>query len=46
MGEVSDSNGDYTFNVECGKTINIRAEKTDYKRKKIVTTQQQMVKQT
>jgi outer membrane protein OmpA-like peptidoglycan-associated protein/tetratricopeptide (TPR) repeat protein len=31
MGEVmSDSNGDYTFNVECGKTYNIRAEKTDY----------------
>lgn len=31
MGEVmSDSNGDYTFAVECGKTYNVRAEKTEY----------------
>ena len=31
MGEVmANSNGEYAFTVECGKTYNIRAEKTDY----------------
>jgi outer membrane protein OmpA-like peptidoglycan-associated protein/tetratricopeptide (TPR) repeat protein len=31
IGEVmSDSNGDYSFEVECGKTYNVRAEKVDY----------------
>lgn len=31
MGEVlADSKGDYSFAVECGKTYNVRAEKTDY----------------
>ena len=30
-GEVmSDANGNYSFMVECGKTYNVRAEKTDY----------------
>lgn len=40
LGEVrTDSNGDYSFNVECGKTYNVRAEKTDYttKEEKIIT---------
>ncbi|MGO4819758.1 OmpA family protein [Flavobacterium sp. W22_SRS_FP1] len=27
---MSDSNGDYAFKVECGKTYNVRAEKIDY----------------
>jgi outer membrane protein OmpA-like peptidoglycan-associated protein len=27
---MSDSNGDYSFAVECGKTYNVRAEKVDY----------------
>ncbi|WP_291103708.1 MULTISPECIES: OmpA family protein [unclassified Flavobacterium] len=27
---VSDPTGNYTFNVECGKTYNVRAEKQDY----------------
>jgi outer membrane protein OmpA-like peptidoglycan-associated protein len=27
---MSDSNGDYSFEVECGKTYNVRAEKVDY----------------
>ncbi len=27
---VSDLSGNYTFNVECGKTYNVRAEKQDY----------------
>lgn len=31
MGEVlANSKGDYSFAVECGKTYNVRAEKTDY----------------
>lgn len=31
IGEVlADSKGDYSFAVECGKTYNVRAEKTDY----------------
>ncbi|SDX90569.1 OmpA family protein [Flavobacterium degerlachei] len=34
MGEVlADSKGDYSFAVECGKTYNVRAEKTDYTKK-------------
>ncbi len=27
---MSDSNGDYSFEVECGKTYNVRVEKVDY----------------
>jgi outer membrane protein OmpA-like peptidoglycan-associated protein len=27
---MSDSNGDYSFEVECGKTYNVRAAKVDY----------------
>ena len=31
MGEMmSDTNGDYSFMVECGKTYYVRAQKTDY----------------
>jgi outer membrane protein OmpA-like peptidoglycan-associated protein len=35
---LSDANGYYTFAVECGKTYNVRAEKTDYNTKEVSIT--------
>lgn len=35
---ISDSNGSYSFAVECGKTYNVRAEKEDYTTKEVSVT--------
>ncbi|MFH6995879.1 OmpA family protein [Flavobacterium sp. FlaQc-48] len=35
---ISDSDGAYTFAVECGKTYNVRAEKQDYTTKEVSIT--------
>jgi outer membrane protein OmpA-like peptidoglycan-associated protein len=35
---ISDSNGGYTFAVECGKTYNVRAEKEEYTTKEVSVT--------